>query len=150
MSFIRYGLLFAIGFGAGSLITIQSVLNSTLGRRTGVFGSVLLLTLVSLAILASLIAIFPASADFRRIPGISEWYLYLGGILGVAILAVPIFLITSIGATSTLTALVMGQLFLALLVDHFGLFASPRIEASLYRIAGAALVVIGAFLISRG
>lgn len=150
MSFIEYGLLFAMGVGAGSLIAIQSVLNSTLGRRTGIFGSVILLTLVSMAVLVVLIAILPATADFRRMPGISEWYLYLGGILGVAVLAVPIFLITRIGATSTLTALVMGQLFLALLVDHFGLFASPRIDASLTRIAGAALVVIGAFLISRG
>jgi uncharacterized membrane protein YdcZ (DUF606 family) len=45
--------------------------------------------------------------------------------------------------------MVMGQLFLALVVDHFGLFASPKIEATLVRVLGAALVIGGAFLVSR-
>jgi len=145
----RYGLLFAIGVLAGSLITIQSVLNSTLGQRAGYFGSVLILTLVSIAVLAVLIVLFPSTADFRHLPGLSEWHLYLGGALGVAILAAPIVVIPKIGATATLTALVMGQLLLALVVDHFGLFASPRIEADLPRLAGVFLVVLGAFLIGR-
>jgi transporter family-2 protein len=70
-------------------------------------------------------------------------------VLGIAILAAPIFLIPRIGATSTLTALVLGQLLLALLVDHFGLFAAPRIAADGWRIAGMLLLVAGAFLVSR-
>lgn len=145
----KYALLFGMGIIAGSLITTQSVLNSTLGKRAGNFGSVLVLTFVSIAVLVVLIAIFPTTADLRRLPGLSEWYLYLGGVLGVGILAAPIFLIPRIGATSTLTALVMGQLLLALVVDHFGLFASPKIEATLVRGLGAALVIGGAFLVSR-
>jgi transporter family-2 protein len=67
----------------------------------------------------------------------------------VGILAAPILLIPRIGATSTLTALVVGQLLMALLVDHFGLLSSPRIEVNLPRIAGAMLLVAGAFLIAR-
>jgi transporter family-2 protein len=145
----RYVLLFGMGILAGSLITTQSVLNSTLGKRVGNFGSVLVLTLVSIAVLVILVTAFPTAANFRRLPGLSEWHLYLGGVLGVGILAAPIFLIPRIGATSTLTAMVMGQLFLALVVDHFGLFASPKIEATLVRVLGAALVIGGAFLVSR-
>ncbi len=85
----------------------------------------------------------------KNIPGMSEWYLYIGGVLGVAILATPIFLIPRIGATSTLTALVVGQLFLALIIDHFGLFSFPKIEINLTRIMGIALLVAGAFFIKQ-
>lgn len=146
---MRFLILFLIGITAGSMITVQSVLNSALGRKTGNLGSVLVLTIVSIAVLLLLIILFPNTANFRGIPGLSEWYLYLGGVLGIVILAAPIFLIPRIGATSTLTALVLGQLILALIIDHFGLFSFPKIEINLVRIAGLILLVVGAFLIRQ-
>ncbi len=47
---VRLLVFFLIGTGAGALITMQSVLNAALGKRTGSLGSVLLLTLVSIAL----------------------------------------------------------------------------------------------------
>ena len=138
-----------MGAIAGSMITIQSVLNSALGKKTGNLGSVLVLTLISISLLILLILLFPETANLKNMPGVSEWYLYVGGILGVAILAAPIFLIPRLGATSTLTALVVGQLFLALIIDHFGLFSFPKIEINLMRIAGIILLIVGAFLIKQ-
>lgn len=146
---MKFFSLFTLGIIAGSMITVQSVLNSALGQKTGNFGSVLVLTVISMALLVILIVAFPTTADLKNIPGISEWYLYLGGALGVAILAAPIFLIPRIGATSTLTALVVGQLLLALIIDHFGLFSFPKIEINSMRIMGLALLVAGAFLIKQ-
>ena len=146
---MKFFTFFTMGMIAGSMITLQSVLNSALGKKTGNLGSVLVLTLVSISVLLLLIILFPTTADLKRIPGVSEWYLYAGGVLGVAILAVPIFLIPRIGATSTLTALVVGQLFLALIIDHFGLFSFPKIEINLIRIMGLIFLVVGAFLIKQ-
>lgn len=146
---MRFFSLFLIGVIAGSMITIQSVLNASLGRKTGNFGSVLILTLVSIGVLLILIILFPGTANLRNLPGPAEWYLYLGGILGVVILAAPIFLIPQIGATSTLTALVIGQLLLALLIDHFGLFNMPRIEINLPRLMGLILLIAAVFLVRR-
>jgi len=139
----------AIGVFAGSLITLQSVLNAGLGQKTGNLGSVLVLTCVSIIVLLLLILLFPTTANFKQLPGISGWYLYIGGVLGVGILAAPIFLIPRIGATSTLTALVVGQLFLALFIDHFGLFHFPRIEINVTRILGIVCLIFGALLIKR-
>jgi len=149
LDLLRTFSLFGLGFLAGGMIAVQSVLNATLGQRTGHFGSVLLLTFVSIAVLVVLILFFPSTARFQSLPRSSEWYLYAGGALGVGILAAPIFLIPRIGATSTLVAIVMGQLILALAIDHFGLFASPKIEATLVRILGVALVALGAYLVGR-
>ena len=142
-------MFFTVGILTGSLITLQSVLSAGLGQRTGNLGSVLMLTCVSILVLLLLILLFPATANFKQIPGISEWYLYIGGVLGVGILAAPIFLIPRIGATSTLTALVVGQLFLALLIDHFGLFNFPRIEINVTRILGIVCLIFGALMIKQ-
>ena len=149
MPTVQYILLIAMGIFAGALITVQSVLNSALGQRAGYLGAVLILTLVSIGVLLVLIFLLPDTADLRQLPGSSQWYLYLGGLLGVAILAAPIVLIPRIGTTATLTALVLGQLLVALLVDHFGLFAAPRIEVGLGRVIGVILVAVGAFLVGR-
>jgi transporter family-2 protein len=93
--------------------------------------------------------VFPATANFTRLPGLSEWYLYIGGAFGVAILAAPILLIPRIGATATLTAIVLGQLLLALLIDHFGWLSSPKIEISFVRAAGVLLLIAGAILLRK-
>lgn len=146
---MKFFTLFTMGAMAGSMITLQSVLNAALGKKTGNFGSVLILTLVSIALLILLILLFPETATLSNMPGLAEWYLYVGGVLGVAILAAPIFLIPRLGATSTLTALVVGQLLLALIIDHFGLFSFPKIEISLMRIVGLVLLIAGAFLIKQ-
>jgi transporter family-2 protein len=125
--------LFSLGIVAGAMITVQSVLNASLGGRAGLLGSVLLLTLVSIAFLIVLVLLFPSTANFRSLPGLNEWYLYLGGVLGILILAAPILLIPRLGAALSLTAVVLGQLTLAVVIDHFGLLAAPKVEAGLLR-----------------
>ncbi len=142
-------LLTGLGIIAGGLIAIQSVLNASLGQRIGNLGSVLVLTLISAVTLVILIIIFPASSNLSSLPSLSEWYLYIGGVLGVAILAAPIFLVPRIGTTSTLIAIVLGQLTIALVIDQFGLFASPKIGISSVRFLGILLVALGAYLVGR-
>jgi len=142
-------LLSGIGVIAGGLIAIQSVLNAGLGQRAGNLGAVLMLTFVSIGGLILLILIFPSTASFKNLPGFSEWYLYLGGILGIAILAAPILLVPRIGTTTTLITIILGQTIMALLIDQFGMFASPRIEISIARVIGVLLVVAGAYLVGR-
>jgi len=142
-------LLSGIGVIAGGLIAIQSVLNAGLGQRAGNLGAVLMLTFVSIGGLILLILIFPSTASFKNLPGFSEWYLYLGGILGIAILAAPILLVPRIGTTTTLITIILGQTIMALLIDQFGMFASPRIEISFARVIGVLLVVAGAYLVGR-
>jgi bacterial/archaeal transporter family-2 protein len=142
-------LLSGIGVVAGGLVAIQSVLNANLGQRAGNLGAVLLLTFVSTASLILLIVCFPSTASFKNLPGLSEWYLYLGGLLGVAILAAPILLVPRIGTTSTVISIILGQCILALLIDQFGMLSSPRVEISTARIMGVLLVGIGAYLVGR-
>ncbi|NIS80513.1 MAG: hypothetical protein GTO14_09995 [Anaerolineales bacterium] len=141
--------LFGLGVLTGALIAVQSVLNSSLGARIGLLGSALMLTLISMALILIFIVIFPRTANLRALPSFSEWYLYFGGILGVVIIASPIFLVPKLGAALTLTAIVVGQLTIGVVIDHFGLLSAPRIEAGLLRVVGVVLITLGALFISK-
>lgn len=149
MSAFRIVLLSGLGMVAGGLIAIQSVLNSSLGQRIGNLGSVLVLTFISAAVLIILIFFFPSTSNFNNLPGVSDWYLYIGGVLGVVILAAPIYLVPRIGTASTLIAIVLGQSAFALVIDHLGLFASPKIEINLMRGIGILLMAVGAYLVGK-
>jgi transporter family-2 protein len=142
-------LLNGLGIIAGGFIAIQSVLNSSLGQRVGNFGAVLLLTFISAGTLIILILFFPSTSNLHEMPGLSEWYLYVGGVLGVAIVAAPILLVPRIGTTPTLIAIILGQSLMALLIDHFGLLAAPKVEVNLPRVFGVLLVAVGAYLAGR-
>lgn len=141
--------LFGLGILTGALIAVQSVLNSSLGARIGILGSALMLTLISMALILIFIMLFPHTANLRTLPSFSEWYLYFGGILGVVIIVSPIFLVPKLGAAITLTAIVVGQLTVGVVIDHFGLLSAPKIEAGLLRVVGVVLVTLGALFISK-
>jgi transporter family-2 protein len=131
------------------MIALQSVLSSSLGLRVGNIGSGLVLTLVSVGTLLIMIAVFPSMADFSNLPGRAEWYLYAGGVLGVLILLTPIILVPRIGVTSTLVALVLGQMLFSILLDHFGLLATPEIKITSVRVIGVVMVATGAYLVTK-
>lgn len=141
--------LLILGSLSGAVLTLQSMLNSNLGKRAGIFGSVLLLTLVSIGTLVILILIFPKTANWQGLPGLSQWHYYLGGVLGVIFLSAPIFLVPQIGATATLTAIVVGQLVFAIIVDHFGLFGAPVQTIDIWRIAGVGMLVLGVIFVGK-
>jgi bacterial/archaeal transporter family-2 protein len=141
--------LFIAGVAVGGLIAVQSVLNAALGKRSGDLGSVFIVALISIVVVVPLLLLFPGAANLRGLPGPSQWYLYIGGAIGILIVGTPIILIPRIGATATLTALVVGQLTLAVIIDHFGLLGVPRSELSATRVLGVAILALGTLLIVR-
>jgi transporter family-2 protein len=138
-----------VGIAAGSLMTLQGVLNAGLGKRTGPLGSVLLLLLLGLPVVLPLILLFPGTAHLNQLPGPSEWYLYIGVVLGIGIVAVSIVLVPRIGATLTVTALVVGQLTVAVVLDQVGFLGIPKVEITPARLLGVALLIAGTLLITR-
>lgn len=144
-------LLLLVGVGAvtGAMIALQSVINASLGRAVGSIGAVFVVGVVALVFVSVVVLLFPRAVNFRGLPGPSQWYLYLGGFLSLFIVAAPVFLVPRIGAAATITAIVVGQLVMALAADQAGLFGNPRISTSLPRIIGVILLTAGAYLIVR-
>lgn len=142
-------LLVLIGVATGAIVALQNVINASLGRYVGALGAVFVVAVVGALLMLVVVLVVPGLVSLRRLPGPSQWYLYLGGVVGILIVAAPVFLVPRIGATATVTAIVSGQLIMALAADQFGLLGTPQISISPVRVAGVILLAAGAFLVVR-
>jgi len=128
-------------------ISIQAAANAALGKAT----------LPSFAALMSfVIGLVPIFIYFAvESKGFSEgnyenakWWHFIGGVLGAAYIFVIIITVPRLGAATVLSATIAGQVFLGLILDHFGFLGVQQRIASLGRIFATILIIIGAVLMS--
>lgn len=86
--------------------------------------------------------------SFTQLRGV-ELYKYSGGLLGVFFVTVIIFSVPRIGSANVFVLVIAGQLLMALLYDHFGLFGFPQANISWIKLLGAALLIFGVYLINK-
>jgi len=131
----------------GLAIGFQSFSSGILGDRVGVMESVFILHLGGL-LAAALILLFMRGGNvsaWRSVP----WYILLGGLLGVIILAAYSFAIPRIGLATTVTLAIVAQLLLSAVIDHFGLLGSIQHSLDLRRAIGMLVLFAGTWLIIR-
>lgn len=123
---------------------VQGATNGTLANRIGlpaaVFASASVLTAV-----AGIAWVATGRRGFTTEPA-SPWFLYLGGIYGVIMVAGAAFAFPRLGAGPTTALMVAAQLGAALALDHFG-WPAGRIEVTPLRIVGVAFLLVGALLV---
>ncbi len=138
----------ALAFLSGSLFPIQTAVNAQLGR---LIGGALPATIVSFVVgLVALTGIFVATTrglpDFALLRNVPP-QLYIGGLLGACFLGCSVFLVPRIGSGTMVCLVVAGQVLTSMSLDCFGLFGLPVHQPSVPRLLGAALVMIGVFLV---
>jgi len=151
VSSIQVLLLMLVAIMVCSLIPVQSVVNSRLGAQ---LANPLLAALISFATgTMALIALYLAvHSDVPRIPTETRipWYLFTGGIIGVVFITAAILLVPHIGPGNFVAASVVGQLTVALIMDHWGILGVSQQTLSPARVLGAVLLIAGTLLIQRG
>jgi len=135
---------------AGAALTTQSAVNSQLrgGLHSvmwAVLASYLVGTLAAALVLASTQTPLPTLAAVQGV----RWYQWTGGALGMVYIAAITFSLQRVGAASLFALVVTGQLLTALLFDQLGLLGLTRSPLTLSRLAGALLLVAGAYLLNR-
>jgi transporter family-2 protein len=71
------------------------------------------------------------------------------GALGLIVIGAVSATIPRVGASATIILIVAGQLAIGVLIDHFGVFNTLVRPLDLLRVAGLALVLLGAWLVVR-
>jgi len=147
---MRYFLVI-LTLSIGAILPVQAVLNTKLGKQTGgpmissllsfLIGFVALLVINFLMNRAALLHIKPSS--------VSPWYIWTGGLLGAIYVACIIWVNQQQGVALTFALVVSGQIFISLLIDHFGLFGSVVRSLSVQKIIGAMLIIGGLVLIKK-
>lgn len=138
-----------LAIAAGAFMAIQAPTNAMLSRPldspiSAAFLSFLVGT-VALGLLAWLLPSRPDAAGVRALP----WYVWLGGLYGAFFVAMAAFGAPRVGVAVLLTAVVAGQLGMAVVLDHYGLLGLDRNPINLQRVAGLMLVVAGVVLVRR-
>lgn len=140
--------LFAVA--GGIALAVQSGVNSTLGKYLphpvyAVAISFAIGTVVALLYAAAARAGMPDWGALRQAP----WWVWIGGALGVVYVMGTVVVAPRLGSAALMGLLMGGLLVTSLVLDHFGLVGLPVREINSVRLAGAALLVVGAVLIQR-
>jgi len=147
---MRYILMVSTLF-IGAILPVQAVLNTKLGKQTGgPLISSLLSFLVGLICLfiVNLFVNYTALSHMKLL-SVSPWYVWMGGLLGAIFVSCVIFVNQQQGVALTFALVVAGQIFISLIIDHFGLFGSLVRPLSIPKIIGALLIIAGLVLIKK-
>jgi transporter family-2 protein len=136
------------GLVTGIMMTVQGAINAVLASKIGTYGSVLIVTFVNLVLVGFIVVIIPNAVSFQNLPGWNRWYLYLGGVLGVFILASINLILPRFGTTLGFIYLISGQLVAAIIIDHFGLFGLEKTTVDITKIIGIVMFISGAYLVT--
>ena len=139
---------------AGALSSMQPAVN---GQLSGLLGSPLKAALVNFTagalVMLSVVTLFALRAGAPSPERIAQvpWHLWIvGGALGAMFVTTATWATPKIGAGAFFAALYAGQLIMALTLDHFGLLGLEQKPATLMRLAGVPVLLLGAWMIVRG
>lgn len=131
---------------AGLAGSVQVAVMGRFGSRIGVVEALTFATGIQLVL--SLAILLLARSGFGGLGGAfrTPAWMWLGGVMGLTVVFTITFAQPRIGATATIGILIAGQLVMGVLIDRFGLFGVDQIAISPVRLAGVALLGIGAAL----
>lgn len=129
---------------AGMALAIQSQINGGLGKKVGVIeGSFISFSIGTLALL--FILIYFGQGEISAVATVPKWQL-LGGLLGAFYIIVQVLSVPRIGVSSTIIAVIVGQILVGAIIDHFGLLGGDRIPIDVKKFIAIVLMFFSLFL----
>jgi bacterial/archaeal transporter family-2 protein len=139
---------FVIACISGIAMAIQGTLNSLLSQKTSLLSATFIVHIIGTIV--ALIALLAYRIPILNLHWASvPWYLYLGGLLSVVIVGLVAVSIPKIGVCNATTAIIIGQVSTAVLIDHFGWFGTNRLPWNYWQFVGIFLFAAGAKLLFR-
>jgi bacterial/archaeal transporter family-2 protein len=141
-------LTYAICLLAGAVIAVQALINARLGQALGSGMHAVVVSFVIGTVGAVVYCAVQSNpvASVEAVRG-GPWWMWTGGLLGVAFVWSTIFAVPKIGVSVLLPLVVAGQMTAAIVLEHFGLFGSSVQPISWARVGGVLLVVLGAVVL---
>ncbi|SJZ58004.1 DMT family transporter [Selenihalanaerobacter shriftii] len=132
---------------AGVSMAIQGSLNSVLGKIAGLWEATFVVHIIATILVAIIIFILNLDkGDFTNLVN-APWYTYLGGALNVIILYGVVISIPQLGVANATTAIIVGQVTTAVIIDHFGFWGLDSVAFHWIKLVGVGLLAFGARLL---
>jgi len=143
-------ILIIFAFLAGIALPFQFSINAQLRQA---LGSPFLAATISFlvgTITLMLTSIFVRDGfKFNKAITESPWWVWTGGLLGAFYVLATIILIPRIGAATTVSLVLAGQVVASILIDHFGLIHVPVHVLTIPRVIGTVLIIGGVILVQK-
>lgn len=140
-----------IGFIFGFTPPIQTTINSALATQvhSSFFASLVSFTVGTIALFI-LTIIFHRSFKIHTVSkekGHIKVIYFVGGILGVIFVTANIILMPHLGAALTTIIVMLGQMLMGVIIDHFGLLGASKNPITIRKTMGLILISIGIVLL---
>ena len=136
------GYIFAII--AGAAMSIQGVMNTRLGEKTGLFlansyvqGTAFLLSLIVL--------LFAKDNNFKAFGEVKKLYLF-GGVLGLVITITVMQAVKGTSPAIAVSTILVSQLICAAVIDALGLMETQKLAFGWNKYLGALIMIAGVIL----
>ena len=138
-----------IAFVSGAFLPIQAGINTRLSKaiESPVYASMIsfLVGAIALVIYILFTQQHIAFSGIKTIPA----YAWIGGALGAFYVTSIILAFPRIGPALTFGLVVLGQMVIAVILDHFNILVAQQHSINLWRILGVILIVGGVIIIRK-
>ncbi|SDE61651.1 hypothetical protein SPACI_030350 [Sporomusa acidovorans DSM 3132] len=134
---------------SGVLMAVQGSLNTGLSKAIGLLEATFIVHFTGTVLVMILLFLFSMGKGNWNAWQAAPWYSWLGGVVGVAIIYLVAASIPQVGVANATTAIIVGQVLTAILIDHFGGFGLDRVACSPQQIGGLILLAVGARLLLK-
>ncbi|ENR5391706.1 DMT family transporter [Providencia rettgeri] len=142
-------LLALVALFAGVVVPIQAASNALLARQLGhPLWATAISLIISIIVLIPLLFMFKVSRPNFSIELFQQpIWIWFGGLAGMLYLTSALILVPRIGSTTFFVMVIVGQLMISALIEHFGWFGMPQNPVPLGKILGIGLVITGVFCV---
>ncbi|MDO7899062.1 DMT family transporter [Pseudomonas citrulli] len=140
-------ILLLVVVAAGAVLSVQAAINGRLGQMVGVLRSSLLTFAVG-TVTTGLLIVFFEPAHALTLLDMPKWQLS-GALFGVVYMMVMVGAVPRVGTAVATVAVIVGQLGMGMLIDHFGWLGNPAIELSGSRILAMACLALALVFMYR-
>lgn len=136
-----------IGLLGGVAVGLQAPLAGAMGQRVGGTASSFIIH-ISGAVFSGLWLLVRGGErirEWRSLP----WYMLAAGFFGLILYQTISITLPRLGSTMMVVLIIIGQLVLGVIIDHFGLFGVTQRPVDLLRILGVGALILGGWLIAR-
>lgn len=132
---------------SGLGVSVQSGVNGELGKRIGTIEGAFVSFFIGL-IAITLIMLFLGKGNITEVFTVPKWMLF-GGILGAFFVMCNVFAVPKLGVGITVISVIVGQIIMSMIIDHFGWFGKMPIPFNWQRGLGVVLLFAALILIYR-
>jgi transporter family-2 protein len=144
---MAYWLVILIGLIGGAAVGIQSPMAGAMGQKLGGTASSFIIHLSGMVLSGLLLYLrgWEKIREWQSLP----WYMLIAGLFGVILYQTIAVTLPRLGSTMMVTLIIIGQLLVGIVIDHFGLMGVVTRHVDLSRALGVIALLVGGYLIAR-